>query len=118
MSDAAKVQQMPVTNFDSRDVLDDLIATHSFAGPLLTLELKEQLEDRVSLGVRKYGTRLQSHNGRDVVMDVRQELLDGIMYSHQAVMQGVRIAHIRDMLIRMVRELDSTKAAHKREGSL
>ncbi len=112
MEDAAKVQAMPIRSFDSRDVLDDLINANHFTGrALLSVELKDQLEDRVALGVRKYGTRLQSHNGRSAVLDVRQELLDGIMYSHQGVMEGVRCAHVRDMLIRLVEELDRLEQA-------
>lgn len=111
MSEAAKVQQLPVSNPDSKDVLMDLRNAADYRGPILTPELYDQLYERVQLGVRKYGTRLQSHNGRSVTLDIRQELLDGIMYSHQGVMEGKRVAHIRNGLIVMLQELDAIERA-------
>jgi hypothetical protein len=112
MSDAAKVQAMPVTNPDSRDVLQDLLKASDYRGPIIDENLARQLEERVALGVRKYGTRLQSHNGRDVCLDIRQELLDGIMYSHQGVMQGVRCEFVRDRLVQMLKDLDQLEQSH------
>lgn len=109
---AAFVQAMPVKNADSQDVLQDLLCQEDYTGKKLINEsLAAQLQARVELGVRKYGTRLETNNGRDVILDIRQELLDGIMYSHQGVMQGVRCAFVRDQLIKILADLDQLERA-------
>jgi hypothetical protein len=87
------------------DVLDSLRAVTS---PTLFAEL----EARVEFGVRKYGTRLKTFNGRDVLLDCRQEALDGIMYSQQAVLQGLPYAdalrnafiHLAQCILKMEKE--------------
>jgi hypothetical protein len=38
-------------------------------------------------GCRKYGTPLQPHNGRDVLVDLYQELLDACVYARQAIFE-------------------------------
>lgn len=43
------------------------------------------LLSRDAVGRKKYGTTLQSHNGRDALMDAYQELLDGAMYLRQVI---------------------------------
>ena len=67
---AAEVQAAPVAG--GREVLPDLIA-------LLT--------ERSDFGLRKYGTRLRTHNGRDAYLDALQELLDLFVYLHQAQLE-------------------------------
>jgi hypothetical protein len=87
MSNAGDVQPGPMAAEVGEDVLDSLRAVTSPA-------LFAELEARVELGVRKYGTRLKTFNGRDVLLDCRQEALDGIMYSQQAVLQDIPGADI------------------------
>jgi hypothetical protein len=41
------------------------------------------MEARRTLGVEKYGTPLQAGNGRNVLADLEQELLDALVYSEQ-----------------------------------
>jgi hypothetical protein len=101
MSDAAKVQQKPIVTEQSQDVFNDLCKQTDFGGlPLISEELKDRLAARIDFGERKYGSRLMTYNGRDVLVDIDQEILDGIQYSHQGVMQGHRVAHIRNILIK------------------
>jgi hypothetical protein len=45
----------------------------------------EDLQKRDARGSRKYGTTLQSHNGRDSLVDAYQEALDLCMYLRQAI---------------------------------
>lgn len=45
------------------------------------------LEARVALGVTRYGTRLQTHNGRDCLRDQYEELLDAANYGKQHVLE-------------------------------
>lgn len=47
--------------------------------PLVLADLKA----RAVMGKKKYGTLLRAHNGRDALMDLAQELLDGMMYLYQ-----------------------------------
>ena len=47
----------------------------------------EQLLDRAMQGKTKYGTWLRANNGRDVLRDVLDEALDGLMYATQLNME-------------------------------
>jgi hypothetical protein len=50
------------------------------------LELvQEDLKARSDMGLKKYGTRLHSHNSRDALMDAYQEALDLVMYLRQMI---------------------------------
>lgn len=101
MGDADKIQARPVATEKSQDVFNDLCTVRRYGVLELLVdgELKERLAARIAFGERKYGSRLMTYNGREVLVDAEQELLDGIQYTHQAVMEGYRIRHIRDMLI-------------------
>lgn len=43
------------------------------------------LEARKKVGIERYGTILQPHNGRDTLMDLYQELLDACNYVRQVI---------------------------------
>jgi hypothetical protein len=43
---------------------------------------------RLALGIRKYGTPLQSHNGRDAAQDAWEEAIDLLAYLYQMHMEG------------------------------
>lgn len=43
------------------------------------------LMSRNETGIKKYGTTLQSYNGRDCLMDAYQEALDLCMYLRQLI---------------------------------
>jgi hypothetical protein len=58
------------------NVLDDLVVA---------------LRERSDFGLRKYGTRLESFNGRDAHLDALQELLDLFVYLHQAAMERAEL---------------------------
>jgi hypothetical protein len=100
MDDTAKIQALPIVTDKSQDVFDDLCRQTGFDGqPLIGEALKARLAARIDFGERKYGSRLMTYNGRDVLVDIDQEMLDGIQYSHQGTMEGHRVAHIRNILI-------------------
>jgi hypothetical protein len=44
--------------------------------------------DRNRVGISKYGTPLQPHNGRDALLDAYQELLDLVVYMKQAMIEA------------------------------
>ena len=45
------------------------------------------IQARVAAGVKKYGTKLQTHNGRDALMDAYQEAIDLVMYLRQKILE-------------------------------
>lgn len=45
------------------------------------------LTDRAEMGKAKYGTYLQTHNGRSALLDLYQELLDATMYIRQEIIE-------------------------------
>lgn len=47
--------------------------------------VQADLAARAEAGRKKYGTYLESHNGRDALMDCYQEALDLCMYLRQAI---------------------------------
>lgn len=40
----------------------------------------EDVKKRDDFGLKKYGTHLQPHNGRDTLLDIYEELLDAVVY--------------------------------------
>ena len=45
------------------------------------------MAERAAAGVQKYGTHLQTHNGRDALWDAYQEAMDLCMYLRQAILE-------------------------------
>jgi hypothetical protein len=57
---------------------------HRHARPIQDLVI-EDIEARKKVGLERYGTLLQAHNGRDALMDAYQEALDLAVYLRQAI---------------------------------
>lgn len=53
-----------------------------------TQQLVEDLKERKALGIQRYGVPLQPFNGRDMRRDLREELLDALVYSWGTAMEG------------------------------
>lgn len=51
------------------------------------------IEARKQVGLKKYGTLLQAHNGRDALMDAYQEALDLCQYLRQAIEERKDVQH-------------------------
>ena len=66
--DAAKPEPMPIKG--KTNILNAVI---------------KDLIDRSEIGKKKYGTVLESNNGRDALMDAYQEALDLCMYLRQVI---------------------------------
>ncbi len=45
----------------------------------------EDMQERDRIGYKRYGTRLQAHNGRDALIDAYQEALDLAVYLRQTI---------------------------------
>ena len=46
------------------------------------------MEERKRIGIKKFGTPLQAHNGRDALVDAYQEILDTAVYLRQRIEEG------------------------------
>jgi hypothetical protein len=66
---AAQHEPMPVKN--EEPCIQDLVIA--------------DLQARKAVGIERYGTTLQPFNGRDVLMDLYQEILDAANYLRQAI---------------------------------
>ena len=66
------------------------------------------IEERRELGIRRYGTALQPHNGRNALQDLYEELLDGAMYAKQALIEGGVLAQQLHSFIEFVAEVGET----------
>lgn len=47
----------------------------------------KDIAERVDAGEQKYGTKLQTFNGRDALWDLYQELIDSVMYTRQLILE-------------------------------
>jgi hypothetical protein len=54
-------------------------------GPCIQDLVTEDITARKALGLARYGTTLQPHNGRDTLRDAYEEALDLAMYLRQAI---------------------------------
>ena len=54
------------------------------AGDITELVMQD-LRGRCTVGIAKYGTTLQAHNGRDALVDAYQEALDLVQYLRQVI---------------------------------
>lgn len=77
--------------------------------PSILALVRADLEERERVGIQRYGTPLQAHNGRDALVDAYQEALDLAAYLRQAIEERagrvgrVRAAALRDMAERIDR---------------
>lgn len=63
---------------------DQPAPVHNNNRPIWSLVI-EDMEARNRLGIERYGTPLQAHNGRDALVDAYQEALDLVVYLRQAI---------------------------------
>ncbi|MFE9099901.1 hypothetical protein [Actinomadura geliboluensis] len=56
------------------------------------------IEERRNVGITRYGSALQPHNGRDGIQDLYEELLDGAMYARQLLEERKAIPAARALL--------------------
>lgn len=85
---AAERQQLPTG--DGQDVAKYVISLINITPWPKNLDatvLVPDIESRVAMGEKKYGTRLKCFNGRDAALDQYQELLDGINYAGQNMLE-------------------------------
>jgi hypothetical protein len=54
-------------------------------GPDIQSMVIADITERRQVGIERYGTPLQPHNGRDAMRDLYEELLDACMYIRQVI---------------------------------
>lgn len=78
------------------------------AGPLSTSydkmqasadQIIDKLLPRMRRGVEEYGTFLHTHNSRDAKQDLEEEMLDGLQYAMQALMEAKSYPEVLDIQI-------------------
>lgn len=47
----------------------------------------QDIQARVDAGYKKYGTKLETFNGRDALMDAYQEAIDLVFYLRQLILE-------------------------------
>lgn len=77
-------QQVPVPNDgpSMHDLVCEDLGALAFPG---VQRLVADLNARRKLGLARYGTILQAHNGRDALLDLYEELQDAAVYARQLV---------------------------------
>lgn len=68
-----------------KDQPDPIVNNNSSIHDLVIDDIKE----RKKLGLERYGTILQAHNGRDALVDMYQEQLDKICYTRQMIEERI-----------------------------
>lgn len=68
-------------------VTDHPNPTHQPGVPSIQSAVRQDLKDREHLGVERYGTPLQPHNGRNALRDAYEECLDLACYLKQVLIE-------------------------------
>jgi len=82
--DAAAVQAMP-----SGNGVDVAVVAAENLRALGHEKIAEDIEARIRLGEKKYGSRLKAFNGRNALLDAYQECLDFLNYAKQCEIEGL-----------------------------
>jgi hypothetical protein len=53
--------------------------------PVIQDLVQQDIEARKAIGLQRYGTLLQPHNGRDALLDAYQEAIDLVVYLRQVI---------------------------------
>ena len=85
--------------------------------PRLSPSLRPYAEARRQLGIERYGTPLQAHNGRDVLTDALQEALDLMVYMQQAIIEQTDTGSFDDFVALGRKDNKKMEYAGSGEGS-
>ena len=75
----------------------------------------EDMRSRDAVGLQRYGTRLQPHNGRDALRDAYEEALDLVVYLRQAIAERDDMKHVPALTFEVRAQEDG--ACHKFVGT-
>ena len=77
-------QPLPVPS-DGLSMHDLVCADLAAGGMAGSAGIAADLQERKQLGLARYGSLLQAHNGRDALRDMYEELEDAAVYARQAL---------------------------------
>jgi hypothetical protein len=81
--------------------------------PEMRAAFLKMYEERMALGIQRYGRTLQTHNGRNVGVDVLEELFDAFAYAMQFVMEhsdlGRQMQQYRDEAIMLRQRTEAVR---------
>lgn len=63
------------------------------------------IDERTEKGIQTYGRALETHNGRDALQDLMEELVDAVQYTTQAALERADLNMELDRLAREVASL-------------
>ena len=86
--EALAAYDQPQPTRDPRSVPVLPLATEMMSHSPHTLWAIPALEARTQLGKARYGDALHTHNGRNSLRDLREEILDAVQYLAQAIAEG------------------------------
>lgn len=92
---------MSASERDNRNLADtnaQPAPAHNDKPAVWSLVMRDMTE-RDIFGAEKYGTRLQSGNGRDFLLDAYQEALDLVVYLRGAIYERDEMATAKDCLV-------------------
>src|SRR5208337_3929322 len=111
--DAAAPQPIP-----TGDGIDVAVVAAERLKALGLNEIAEDIEARIRLGERKYGTRLKAFNGRSALLDLIQECEDAINYSMQCQIEGLDDGNLFtkavELTVLVKNKLDKEKQRYQR----
>jgi hypothetical protein len=93
--------------------IDEAGMGHAHLFPLQA-RVRADLVARAEFGLKKYGTRLRTNNGRNAITDLYQEVLDAIMYSMQARMEGKHAGTLVESFLTLAQLIAKELAAQER----
>jgi hypothetical protein len=76
-------KENPVKSVESTYTPDEQVKPIATSGPVIHNLVIDDLRERLRIGIERYGQPLQAHNGRDVLKDIYEELLDAACYVRQ-----------------------------------
>jgi hypothetical protein len=71
------------------------------------------IEERRRVGIARYGTPLQTFNGRNADIDLYQELLDAVMYQRQNIEERRTLMDLLREVVIALDEADCVDLAHR-----
>lgn len=83
----SQYEPKPTHNHNSEDVGSELLKQLNHSHNLQWLI--PIVEERIGFGVQKYGTALNTFNGRNAKRDLAQELIDALFYSYQLFLEDI-----------------------------
>jgi len=89
-------QPMPTKN--NNEYIQDLVIDDLRKMSPATLPIIDDIEERKQFGIKKYGTALQAHNGRDCLQDAFEENLDLVMYLKQYMVENPPESKIKNII--------------------